>query len=168
MKVQPPGDIAAGAYKVEAHVSADGATAAPNAPQVSNADQGIAQLLKAIFHVEVVPSAETRDLVIRRASAATLPETTIPVTPNRRRCDRAIWIGLGRTPDPDQDVPAIVVSQVISQPRLQQAVRRGKQRCPVQRTWLERPLIQLRAAGIASQKHLKGNTIDGRPTEARD
>lgn len=54
----------------------DAATTAPNAQQVSNADQAIAQLLKAIFHVEVVPSAETRDLVIRRASAATLPENS--------------------------------------------------------------------------------------------
>jgi Uma2 family endonuclease len=33
-------------------------------------------------------------------------------TANRRRCDRAIWIGLGRTPDVERDVPAIVVEFV--------------------------------------------------------
>jgi len=33
-------------------------------------------------------------------------------TANRRRCDRAIWVGLGRTPDVERDVPAIVVEFV--------------------------------------------------------
>jgi Uma2 family endonuclease len=33
-------------------------------------------------------------------------------TANRRRCDRAIWIGLGRTPDVERDVPTIVVEFV--------------------------------------------------------
>jgi Uma2 family endonuclease len=41
----------------------------------------------------------------------TLPEQTIPTT-NRRRADRAIWVGLGRAPVNDEDVPAIVVEFV--------------------------------------------------------
>jgi hypothetical protein len=36
----------------------------------------IAQLLKTIFHVEVTPSSETRDLVIRRANTGTLTENS--------------------------------------------------------------------------------------------
>jgi Uma2 family endonuclease len=43
---------------------------------------------------------------------ATVPEQTISIGENRRRCDRAIWVGLGRTPDPKRDVPAIVVEFV--------------------------------------------------------
>src|SRR6478609_3738490 len=35
----------------------------------------------------------------------TMPERTVPGTPNRRRCDRAIWAGLGRIPDTKKDVP---------------------------------------------------------------
>jgi Uma2 family endonuclease len=42
----------------------------------------------------------------------TLPEQTLPVAENRRRCDRAIWTGLGRVPDPERDVPTIVVEFV--------------------------------------------------------
>ena len=30
---------------------------------------------------------------------ATMPERTVPATPQRRRCDRAIWAGFGRLPD---------------------------------------------------------------------
>ena len=41
----------------------------------------------------------------------TLPEQTV-YSQNRRRCDRAIWVGLGRTPDPEKDIPAIVVEFV--------------------------------------------------------
>lgn len=33
-------------------------------------------------------------------------------TSNRRRCDRAVWVGLGRTPDVERDMPAIVVEFV--------------------------------------------------------
>ena len=44
----------------------------------------------------------------------TMPERTVPGTPNRRRCDRAIWVGLGRLPDTTQDVPAIVIEFVSS------------------------------------------------------
>ena len=42
----------------------------------------------------------------------TLPEQTLNTTPQRRRCDRAIWAGLVRMPEPDQDIPAIVVEFV--------------------------------------------------------
>ena len=46
-----------------------------------------------------------------------MPERTVPGTPNRRRCDRAIWVGLGRLPDTTQDVPAIVIEFVSSRRR---------------------------------------------------
>jgi Uma2 family endonuclease len=46
-----------------------------------------------------------------------MPERTVPGTPNRRRCDRAIWTGLGRIPDSKTDVPSIVVEFVSSQRR---------------------------------------------------
>lgn len=39
-------------------------------------------------------------------------EHTVPTTENRRRCDRAIWAGLGRMPDVETDVPTIVVEFV--------------------------------------------------------
>ena len=35
----------------------------------------------------------------------TMPERTIPTTIQRRRADRVIWTGLGRTPDTQADVP---------------------------------------------------------------
>ncbi len=41
-----------------------------------------------------------------------LYEQTIFALDNRRRCDRAIWIGLGRVPDVEKDIPAIVVEFV--------------------------------------------------------
>lgn len=43
---------------------------------------------------------------------ATLPEQMIATATNRRRADRAIWVGLGRMPDEEKDVPAIVVEFV--------------------------------------------------------
>ncbi len=42
----------------------------------------------------------------------TLSEQTIYATPNRRRADRVIWVGLGRLPDVEKDVPAIVIEFV--------------------------------------------------------
>ena len=42
----------------------------------------------------------------------TLPEQEIKTGDNRRRADRAIWIGLGRQPDPNNDVPTIAVEFV--------------------------------------------------------
>lgn len=48
---------------------------------------------------------------------ATMPERTVPTTENRRRCDRAVWVGLGRLPDTENDVPAVVVEFVSPQRR---------------------------------------------------
>lgn len=42
----------------------------------------------------------------------TLPEQTVKTGENRRRADRVVWIGLGRTPRPGRDVPAIVIEFV--------------------------------------------------------
>jgi len=41
-----------------------------------------------------------------------LPEQEIRIGENRRRADRAIWVGHGRTIRPDQDVPTIAVEFV--------------------------------------------------------
>ncbi|HEX8202173.1 MAG TPA: Uma2 family endonuclease, partial [Isosphaeraceae bacterium] len=41
-----------------------------------------------------------------------LPEQALLATENRRRCDRAIWAGLGRLPDEETDFPTIVVEFV--------------------------------------------------------
>ena len=46
-----------------------------------------------------------------------LAEQTIHATPQRRRADHAIWIGLGRVPDVEKDVPAIVVEFVSAKKR---------------------------------------------------
>jgi Uma2 family endonuclease len=43
---------------------------------------------------------------------ATMPERTVPATEQRRRCDRAIWAGLGRLPDTETNVPTIAVEFV--------------------------------------------------------
>ena len=42
----------------------------------------------------------------------TLPEQPLPVGDERRRCDRAIWTGLGRLPDLEKDIPSIVIEFV--------------------------------------------------------
>ena len=47
-----------------------------------------------------------------RVIDVTLFEQTLPAGENRRRCDRAIWLGLGRMPDPAVDFPAIVIEFV--------------------------------------------------------
>lgn len=41
-----------------------------------------------------------------------LPEQTLSLPLERRRCDQAIWTGLGRLPDPRKDVPTIIVEFV--------------------------------------------------------
>ena len=46
------------------------------------------------------------------AMDATLFEEYIHLADSRRRADRVIWVGLGRTPDLKTDVPAIVVEFV--------------------------------------------------------
>ncbi len=43
---------------------------------------------------------------------ATLPERYVRTADSRRRADRVIWAGLGRTPDPQVDVPTIVAEFV--------------------------------------------------------
>ena len=43
---------------------------------------------------------------------ATVPERDISARNQRRRCDRAIWVGLGRLPDTKTEIPAIVVEFV--------------------------------------------------------
>jgi Uma2 family endonuclease len=48
---------------------------------------------------------------------STMPERTVPTTSQRRRCDRAIWTGLGRLPDTKKDVPTIAVEFVPSRRR---------------------------------------------------
>lgn len=52
-----------------------------------------------------------------KALDRTAPERYVPGTPNRRRCDRAVWAGLGRVPDVDRDVPVIAVEFVSSAKR---------------------------------------------------
>ncbi len=47
-----------------------------------------------------------------RALDYSLPEHTVRVRGNRRRADRVIWAGLGRLPDVDRDLPAIVIEHV--------------------------------------------------------
>ena len=59
----------------------------------------------------------------------TMPERYVPGTDQRRRCDRAVWVGLGRQPDLDNDVPAIAIEFVSSSksrrpPRLRDETRR--------------------------------------------
>lgn len=44
----------------------------------------------------------------------TLPEQTIETPTNRRRADRAIWVGLGRVPNFSTDFPPILVEFVSS------------------------------------------------------
>jgi hypothetical protein len=54
-------------------VAADAAATGGDQPALQSANQSaaISQLLKDIFHVEVGPTTETRDLAIRRAAAST-------------------------------------------------------------------------------------------------
>jgi Uma2 family endonuclease len=51
------------------------------------------------------PLAKTFDATLWEQELLTLPDTI-------RRADRAIWVGLGRLPDTDVDVPAILVEFV--------------------------------------------------------
>ena len=47
----------------------------------------------------------------------TLAERFVPTHDSRRRADRVIWAGLGRLPNPDQDIPTIVVEFVSKRKR---------------------------------------------------
>ena len=60
-------------------------------------------------HQEVHPQGSILD--------DTLSEQTVHGTPQRRRADRAIWIGLGRIPDAEKDVPSILVEFVSGRKR---------------------------------------------------
>ena len=59
-------------------------------------------------HQEFHPQGSALDL--------TLPEQTITTT-NRRRVDRAIWIGLGRLPEMEVDFPTIIIEIVSKRKR---------------------------------------------------
>ena len=90
------------------------------------------ELVNGVFVVSPIPGISERDpndelgFLLRLYKEQSGPssvidltvfEQTLPVLANRRRCDRAIWIGLGRTPDEQVDVPAIVVEFVSSRKR---------------------------------------------------
>jgi Uma2 family endonuclease len=47
----------------------------------------------------------------------TAPEHTIPTSAGRRRIDRVIWTGLGRTPDYIHDIPAVAIEFVSNRRR---------------------------------------------------
>ena len=47
----------------------------------------------------------------------TLYEQTVPIGDDRRRADRALWIGLGRIPDDETDLPTILVEFVSARRR---------------------------------------------------
>ncbi len=59
---------------------------------------------------------------------ATLPEQTVRTRRSRRRADRVIWAGLGRQPDPRNDVPTIVVEFVSAGKRNRQRDYNTKRR----------------------------------------
>ncbi len=71
---------------------------------------------------------------------ATLPEHTVRTPASRRRADRVIWTGLGRTPNPARDIPSIVVEFVSAgkRSRLRDYVekRREYQEAGVQEYWI--------------------------------
>ncbi len=52
-----------------------------------------------------------------RSLSSTTPERTVLSSPNRRRCDRAIWTGLGRPANSERDLPTIVVEFVSERKR---------------------------------------------------
>jgi Uma2 family endonuclease len=75
-------------------------------PSPSEMERGPNELLGVWLYLHQTQHPEGRQL------DATLPEHTIRTTPNRRRADRAIWIGLGRMPNRRRDLPTIVVEFV--------------------------------------------------------
>lgn len=90
------------------------------------------ELVNGVFVVSPIPAISERDpndelgFLLRLYQERSGPnsvidltvfEQTISTVANRRRCDRAIWVGLGRTPDERVDVPAIVVEFVSNRKR---------------------------------------------------
>ena len=75
-------------------------------PPILAEERGPNQLLghRLLTYQETHPQGSVIDL--------TLPEEQILVRLDRRRADRAIWIGLGRMPDLNVDIPAIVIEFV--------------------------------------------------------
>jgi Uma2 family endonuclease len=65
-------------------------------------NEDLGYLLRA--YQETHPAGKVLDL--------TVYERDVYVSENIRRCDRALWVGLGREPDLRKDVPAIVVEFV--------------------------------------------------------
>jgi Uma2 family endonuclease len=95
-------------------------------------EQYVYELIHGVLIVSPIPGAEERGpnealahwLFLYRdqnprgsALDATLPEHTLPFRDNRRRADRAIWCGLGRQPDEETDIPAIVAEFVSKRKR---------------------------------------------------
>ena len=94
--------------------------------------QCVYELIHGVLIVSPIPGAEERGpnetlahwLFLYRdqhpqgsALDATLPEHTLAFRDNRRRADRAIWCGLGRQPDEETDIPAIVAEFVSKRKR---------------------------------------------------
>jgi len=75
-------------------------------PIPSQAERGPNELLgyRLLAYQEFHPQGRCLD--------ETLPEEYVRTHDSRRRADRLIWVGLGRRPDPDVDVPTIVVEFV--------------------------------------------------------
>ena len=59
---------------------------------------------------------------------ATLSEQYVYLADSRRRADRVIWAGLGRVPDPETDVPTIIVEFVSKRQRDRQRDYEEKRR----------------------------------------
>ena len=76
----------------------------PVSIEEANPNDDLGYLLRA--YQETNPLGKALDL--------TAPERNVRGTPCSRRCDRAIWAGLGYFPDVDRDVPAIVIEFVSS------------------------------------------------------
>ncbi|MGH7201417.1 MAG: Uma2 family endonuclease [Planctomycetaceae bacterium] len=85
------------------------------------------ELIKGVVVVNAIPAEQERDpneeLGYRlrryrddhpqgRSLDATLTEQYIFLSDSRRRADRVIWCGLGRTPDPRRDVPNVAAEFV--------------------------------------------------------
>ncbi len=90
------------------------------------------ELIRGVLIVGPIPSESVRDsdgelgYLLRRHQEVhpqgsildkTLPEQYLRIPGSRRRADRVVWIGLGRVPDPEKDVPSIVIEFVSKRQR---------------------------------------------------